>query len=91
MVFLFRSKGCPACHQLTYDFLSGEYNSWASHVKFVDVEFNEVEQCDKAYIDGEPTEGSCPVDAVPALYLTESEELIYGYSNIKERLLNEYK
>lgn len=88
MIFVFTSMGCPACHQLIYDIKYDQFKDWASHVKFVDVKFNEQEQCNKAYIDGSPTDGPAPVDAVPAIYFTKSEEVIYGYENIKERLLN---
>lgn len=91
MFFLFKSNGCPACHQLTYDFNSGPLKDLAGHVKFVDVKFSEEEQCYKAYINGEPTEGASPVDAVPAVYFPETEELIYGYDKIKERLSNEHQ
>jgi hypothetical protein len=91
MVFIFKSEGCPACRQISNEFQSNLYPTWTGHVKFVDVKFNEEEQCNKAYIDGKETEGRAPVDAVPALYCTESETLIYGYDQIKEYLLNEHK
>lgn len=91
MIFLFKSDGCPACHQLMYDIKYDALNSWASHVKFVDVKFSDDERCNKAFIDGVPTDGPSPVDAVPALYFVETEELIYGFQDIKERLSNEHK
>lgn len=91
LAFLFKSDGCPACHQLMYDIKYDALKSWASHVIFVDVKFSEEEQCNKAYIDGVPTPGKAPVDAVPALYFHGTNELFHGYEDIKERLSNEQK
>ena len=83
---LFKSDGCIACHQVLYDFKYGDWKDWASHLKVVDVKFNEEEQCFKAYIDGEETEGKSPVNAVPAMYLVEEEKLFQGFQEIKREV-----
>lgn len=91
MVYLFSSEGCPACEQIHREFKNGRYEDWASHVIFVDIRYCKEDQCSKAYIDGKQTEGRAPVDAVPALYDPETDQVIYGYQNIKDRLAHGYK
>lgn len=69
----------------------GSLKNHASHVKFVDVKFNEQEQRSIAYIDGLPTDGECPVEVVPAAYFKEADKLVYGVENIEEEILNGLK
>jgi hypothetical protein len=88
VLYLFKSEGCPACYYIQKDIEEGSLNNWASHVKFVDVKFNQDQQCNIAYMDGEPLDGECPVDAVPAIYSKKTDELIFGYEKIKEFLNN---
>ena len=83
MVYFFRSQGCLACHEVNYQIHYGDWKNWTGHVKIVDVEFNEKEQCFKAVVDGKMTDGKSPVDAVPALYFSEQEKFLQGYGEIK--------
>jgi hypothetical protein len=85
-IFLFKSDGCIACHQVIYDLKYGDWKNYASHVKLVDVKFNEQEQCFKAYIDGKETEGRAPVDAVPAMYIVDTEQFFQGLQEIKKEV-----
>jgi len=85
MYYLFSSDGCPACHQLHRDISEGTCKDWASHVTLVEIRYDKQDQCNKAYIDGKDT-GKPPVDVVPAFYDAETENIIYGYQNIKDRL-----
>ena len=91
MIYIFSSDGCPACHQIHRDIKEGPNKDWASHVIFVDIRYCKEEHCSKAYIDGVETEGRAPVDAVPAFYDPDTDQVIYGYQNIKDRLANGYK
>lgn len=91
MIYLFKTDNCPACQYLSHLLLNGALQNYASHVKFVDVKFNEDKQCNIAYIDGQITEGECPVEVVPAAYFKEADKLVYGLENIKEEILNGLK
>jgi len=89
--YLFKSDGCPTCFFVEKLFSEGSLKSWASHVKYVDVEFSQDKQCNIAYIDGKELDGPCPVDAVPAVYCKKTDELIYGYEDIKDFFKHECK
>ena len=91
MIYLFKTENCPACQHLAHLVTNGALRNYASHVKFVDVKFNEDKQCNIAYIDGEATEGECPVDVVPAAYFKETDKLVFGLESIKENILNGLK
>ena len=90
MMYLFSSEGCPACIQIHREIEQGSLKDWASHVIFVDIRYCQEERCRKAYI-GDKDTGTPPVEAVPALYVSDSEQIIYGYQNIKDRLANGYE
>lgn len=91
MIYIFKQDNCPACHYIHWKFTDGPLQNYASHVKFVDVKFNEEKQCNIAYIDGQPTEGECPVEVVPAAYFKKTDKLVYGVENIEEEILNGFK
>lgn len=88
LIYVFKKDDCPACHYLYWKLTEGPLKNHASHVKFVDVKFNEEQQCNTAYLDGEPTDGPCPVEVVPAAYFKEADKLIYGVENIEEEIFN---
>ena len=77
--YLFLDKYCLSCVQIRFDLREDRYRNWKERFVLVDVEG------ETAYIEGKDC-GQVPVSRMPALYFPLSEDIIYGYNEIMERI-----
>jgi hypothetical protein len=80
-IYLFLDRGCLSCIQIRFDLNMVQYLGWEKKIKVVEV------IGETAYLNGKDC-GKVPVSKTPALYFTAIEEIVYGYSEIMERIKN---
>lgn len=84
MIALFTSEGCSTCRKVIRDIP----DSWASQIIMLRVEFDEQLRYYRVYDKGKPLEGRVPVETVPTLWFSETNEAFQGYTKIMDRLKN---
>lgn len=82
MIALFTSNGCVTCRKVIKDVP----DTWTGQIIVLRVEFDERARHYRVYDGDTPLEGKAPVDTVPTLWFSETNEAYQGYYQIMNRL-----
>ena len=85
MIGLFVSAGCYSCRKIIEDMPE----NWRDQITILNVKFDINKKCYWVYKDGKRVGEKAPVNAIPTMYFSDTEEVYSGYKDIMNRLTNE--